>query len=468
MTNLSNIVGLFLFCALGFLFFILWKRNKPSNALTELQELKAKSQLLDEEGRKKDAVITDLRRSVAEETKARVEAQTLLSSERKNLEEQKQLLDQAKENMEEAFQALSGEALRNNNQAFMTLAQSSLQGILNSATGVIGQKQEALKHLVEPLEKTLGQFQQQVQNLENKRETAYGSISEQVKLLHASQEGLKKETGNLVTALRKPQVRGKWGQMSLQRLVELSGMSEHCDYKEQVAVKTDDGRLQPDMVVHLPGGRQLIIDSKVALEAYLDGIEATDEEAKQDCLVRHAQQVRKHMNDLASKAYWSQFKDAPDYVIMFIPGEPFVSAALEEDRTLLEDGVANKVIIASPTALISLLHAIAHGWRQEQMAKSAQIVADLGKQTYERFAAFLGHLHKVRNSLEQSIYNFNRMVGSLEGRVLPSLRKFKELGATGGEELPVIEEIEQVPRHINQKESQEALSGTEDKADKDT
>ncbi|HOW59788.1 MAG TPA: DNA recombination protein RmuC [Candidatus Omnitrophota bacterium] len=448
---------------------MLWKRAKPAHVSTaELQELKAKSQFLEEEGLKKDSVISELRVTVSEETKAKVEAQTLLSTERKNLEEQKQLLDQAKENMEKAFQALSGEALRNNNQAFIALAQSSLQGVLNSATGAIGQKQEALKHLVEPLEKTLEQFQRQVQSLENKRETAYGSLSEQVKLLHASQEGLKKETGNLVTALRKPQVRGKWGQMSLQRLVELSGMSEHCDYMEQVAVKTDDGRLQPDMVVHLPGGRQLVIDSKVALEAYLDGIEATDEEVKQDCLVRHAQQVRKHMNDLSSKAYWSQFKDAPDYVIMFIPGEPFVSAALEEDRTLLEDGVANKVIIASPTALISLLHAIAHGWRQEQMAKSAQIVADLGKQTYERFAAFLGHLHKVRNSLEQSIYNFNRMVGSLEGRVLPSLRKFKELGATGGEELPVVEEIEQVPRHINQKENQEPLGITDEKVGKDT
>ena len=243
-------------------------------------------------------------------------------------------------------------------------------------------------------------------------------------------------------------MRGQWGQLSLKRVVELAGMTEYCDYNEQVSVKVEESRLMPDMVVNLPNGKQVVVDSKVSLDASMDYIEATEEVTRKAALIKHAQQIRKHMNDLSSKSYWSQFPQAPEFVVMFIPGEPFVSAAVENDPSLIEDGVSNRVIIVTPTTLIALLRAVAYGWRQEQVAKNSQAIADLGKQLYERFSTFLGHLSKTRNSLEQSVFNFNRTVSSLEGRVMPSLRKFRELGATGDDELTSLEPIEQTPRQV--------------------
>lgn len=368
---------------------------------------------------------------------AKTIALTRLEESVKNLQAQKNILENAEAILKTSFEALSGEALKSNNQAFLDLAKKSLDV-----------KEQEIKSVVAPLEDTLKRYENQILELEKSRASAYGNLENQIRSMIQTQQLLQKETGNLVSALRTPHVRGQWGQLSLRRVVELAGMTEYCDFFEQVSVKVEETRQQPDMIVKLPNGKQVVVDSKVSLHAYMDYIEAVEETSRKQGLIRHAQQIRKHMNDLSSKAYWSQFPNAPEFVVMFIPGEPFVSAAVENDPTLIEDGIENRVILATPTTLIALLRAVAYGWRQEQVAKNSQAIADLGKQLYERFATFLGHLAKTRNSLEQSVFNFNRSVSSLEGRVLPSLRKFKDLGATGSEDLESVDPIEQSARQL--------------------
>lgn len=396
----------------------------------------------------KDSV-TDL------ETRTRV-AESRLADALKNAEDQQKMLEQAETRFKETFEALSGEALKSNNRAFLDLASKSLDAVLKGAKGEITEKTGELKNIVAPLEKALGRYEEQVRELEKTRAQAYGSLGNQIESLVKTQQLLEKETGNLVSALRTPHVRGQWGQLTLKRVVELAGMSEHCDFSEQVSVKVEDTRQQPDMIVHLPNGREVVIDSKVSLHAYMDYIESTEEATRKVALAKHAQQIRKHMNDLASKSYWDQFSKAPDFVVMFIPGETFISAAVECDATLLEDGMTDKVMIASPTTLVSLLRAIAYGWRQEQLTKKAQDIASLGKEAHERFLTFLDLFSKTGASLAQAVSNFNKTVGSLEARVLPNLRKFKEYGATGLEELPVVEPVEKMPRQIDYKEKRSA------------
>lgn len=402
---------------------------------------------------------TDLReveQLLAAERESKAVALTRLEESSKNIDEQKKILESAQEKFKTTFEALSGEALKSNNQAFLDLAKKSLDGVLQGTKGEIAEKTNEIKSIVGPLEEILKRYDEQVRELEKNRATAYGSLENQIQSLIGTQQLLQKETGSLVSALRTPHIRGQWGQISLKRVVELAGMTEYCDYQEQVSVKVEESRLQPDMIVKLPNQKQVVLDSKVSLHAYMDYIEAADEASRKAALIRHSQQIRKHMNDLSSKSYWSQFPQAPEFVVMFIPGEPFVSAAVENDPSLIEDGVLNRVIIATPTTLISLLRAIAYGWRQEQVTKNTQVIAELGKQLYERFGTFLGHLAKTRNSLEQSIFNFNRTVSSFEGRVMPSLRKFKELGTTGAEDLPSIEPIEQTPRQVEGYEGKES------------
>jgi DNA recombination protein RmuC len=263
-------------------------------------------------------------------------------------------------------------------------------------------------------------------------------------LINANHE-LQKETGNLVTALRRPEIRGRWGEVTLKRVVELAGMSEHCDFTEQVSIDTDEGRLRPDMVVYLPTSREIVVDSKVSLDAYIDGISSKDDAHGKILMEKHAQQMRNHMKTLSGKKYWEQFEKAPEFVIMFIPGESFLSAALSIDHTLIEDGMESKVIIATPTTLIALLRAVAFGWRQEQIAKHAQEIANLGKEIYDRFEPFLEHINKTGGYLSQATVSFNKMIMSLERRVMVSVRKFKDLGASGDKDLPEVQPIEQIP-----------------------
>lgn len=363
----------------------------------------------------------------------------------KNVQGRERLLEKAEERLSTTFKALSGDSLKSNSQTFIMLAKETLEGVLNSAKGQFGEKEEAIKNIVGSLGEALRRYEQQVRELENKRSADYGNLEAQIDSLLTANQRLQKETGNLVTALRRPEVRGRWGEVTLKRVVELSGMSEHCDFTEQVSASTESGWVRPDMIVNLPADREIVVDSKVSLDAYMDAISAEDEKKGKEFIIKHSQQVRKHMKTLSSKNYWEQFSKAPEFVVMFIPGESFLSAALSVDHTLIEDGMASRVIVATPTTLIALLRAVAVGWRQEQLAKHAQEIANLAKEIYDRFGPFLQHVNKTGESLSQATESFNRMIISLEHRVMVSVRKFKELGAAGDKELPELKPVEQIP-----------------------
>jgi DNA recombination protein RmuC len=354
-------------------------------------------------------------------------------------------LQKAKEDLKVAFQALSGEALKSNNQAFMDLAKQTLNSVLKEAKGDIGQKEEAIKGLVKPLEESLKKYEQHIREIETKRSTAYGSLENQIRNMMESQKELQKETNNLVSALRKPAVKGSWGQITLRKVVELAGMTEYCDFQEEVSVKTDDGAQRPDMIVRLPSNREIVIDSKVSTGAYLEAVEAGTEEEKNALFKKHAQQIRAHMEKLARKSYWQQFEKSPEFVVMFLPGESFFSSASIQDFNLIEDGMKNKVVLATPTTLMALLKAVAYGWRQEQITRNALEIAKLGKELYERFQPFFAHSENMKNSLNRAVESYNRMVGSLNQRVLPTIKKFKDLGVESGRELEDLSMIEQVP-----------------------
>lgn len=303
--------------------------------------------------------------------------------------------------------------------------------------------------MIKPLSDALKRYDEQIRMMEEGRHKAYGSLEEQLRSLATTHESLQRETSNLVTALRRPEVRGRWGEMQLRRVAELSGMSMHCDFTEQQSVDTEKGRVRPDMVVHLPMEREIVVDAKVSLAAYLEAIAVATDEERKARMEKHAQQVRAHMNRLGSKEYWSQFKQSPEFVVLFIPGESFLSSALEMDGTLIEDGIQKRVIIATPTTFIALLRAIAYGWRQEQITKNAQQISLLGKELYERMGTMAKYFAEMGTSIERSIASYNKIVGSMESRILPSVRKFRELGVTGAEEIPVVEQIDQKPRNLS-------------------
>jgi len=382
------------------------------------------------------------------EQKFRTQAETQLKETAQRLEEEKKLLDEAKAKLTEAFKALAGDALQNSNRSFLELARQTFDKILAEAKGDLGRRQEAINGLVRPLSDSLKQFEEHIQALERNRQQAYTSLEEQLKYLSSTQQQLQKETGNLVTALRSPQVRGRWGEITLIRVVELAGMTDHCDFTEQFSVETEEGRIRPDLVVHLPAEREIVVDAKVSLEAYLNALSAESQEQRQDCLNNHARQLRSHMSKLSGKAYWQQFKKTPEFVVMFIPGESFFSAAVEQDHGLIEDGMKSGVIMATPTTLIALLRAVAFGWRQEQIAKNAQEISELGKQLYERMRVMANHLTDMGKNLAKANESYNKAVGSIETRVLPAVRRFRDLGAVGGDEIAVVEPVETTPRRL--------------------
>ncbi len=380
----------------------------------------------------------ELQQRLDEQQAARIKAETQLTDMQQRLAEQRQLLEESKKQLTDTFGSLAAQALQSNNASFLQLAQKALEKLLSDARGDLGKRQEAIEGMVKPLAESLKQYQDHVNALEQSRQRAYGTLEEQLKSLSTLGDKLKTETGNLVNALRAPQVRGRWGEVTLRRVVELAGMSEHCDFTEQVSVEAEGGRLRPDMVVHLPSDRDVVVDAKVSLSAYLEALEAETEDQRRDQLQRHADQVRTHMLRLSQKAYWDQFERAPEFVVMFIPGESFFSAAVEQQHELLEDGMSRRVVLATPTTLIALLWAVAYGWRQQQLAENAQEISRLGKDIYDRMGKLAEYVTGIGKGLDQATRAYNQAVGSMEARLYPAARRFKELGAgTGGDIQPL-------------------------------
>jgi DNA recombination protein RmuC len=436
MIGLGNVLLVLLGAGLGFL--IAWLLVRPKTAV-----LNTRLSLLQHE-------LGVLRAEAAKTAKLKSEMDRLegtVAAERKANEEKAALLNRMEEELRETFQALSAEALKSNNQAFLHLAQSTLEKFQSEAKGDLDLRQQAVENLVAPIGESLKKVDEQIREIEKARNHAYGTLSEQVRSMVETQEKLESETGNLVRALRTPTVRGQWGEIQLHRVVEMAGMLAYCDFLEQKTITGDTGRLRPDLIVKLAGGKSIVVDAKAPLQAYLEASESTDEGSRRQKLQEHARQVRSHMNQLSSKGYWEQFESSPEFVVMFLPGEAFFSASLEQDPALIESGVGQRVILASPTTLIALLKAVAYGWNQENLARNAQKISDLGKELHERLRLLGGHIKKVGKGLDQAVESYNSAVGSLESRVMVSARKFAELGTVAGE-IAELDQIETTTRNL--------------------
>lgn len=420
---------------LGVAFTVLWARARLA-AETSRFEAEKNARVAAEGSRR--ALEESLSKKTEEATSLATEAARLterLEQERKAAERNLALLQDAQAKLSDAFKALSADALERNSESFLKLAQESLQRFQEGARSDLEQRQKAIGELATPIRERLEKFDVKIGELEQKREGAYQALRQQVSdLLQVHLPQLHRETADLVKALRQPQVRGRWGEVQLRRVVEMAGMLEHCDFDEQVSHTTEEGRLRPDLIVHLPSDRQVVVDAKAPVEAYLEAVEAQDENARAEALKRHAGQVRAHIGRLSGKAYFDQFSPTPEFVVLFVPGEAFFSAALAQDPTLIEYGAEHRVIPASPTTLIAWLKAVAYGWRQEALARNAAEVAALGKELYERISTLADHWGSVGKRLDQAVDAYNRSVGTLERRVLPSARKFRDLQAVGADQ----------------------------------
>lgn len=370
-----------------------------------------------------------------------------LAAERDAHQAQLQTWSQARKELGDAFQALAARSLQDNNQNFMALARAEFDKLRVQGRGDLRERQEAVNGLVGPIRESLDKVQARIADIEKARYEAYGQLTAQIKGLLTAQETLRLEANNLVKALRKPEVRGRWGEMQLRRVVEMAGMLNHCDFEEQVHYADQQAGSRPDLVVRMPGGRTLVVDAKAPLNAYLDAVDADDEQ-RRVLMHKHAQTVGNHIRQLSAKRYWQQLTPTPEFVVLFLPGENFFSGALEADPTLIEQGVHHQVILATPTTLISLLRAVAHGWRQEQLAEGAKQVSALGKELYTRLRVFAQHMNAVGKHLGQSVEAYNQSAASLESRVLVSARRFTQLGISTAKELDEPTVITAAPRRM--------------------
>ena len=388
--------------------------------------------------------LTELKQHIAQ-------LETVIDKERLSTAEKIALLEDMKSNLTDTYKAISANALEKNNQAFMALAGTTFSKYLESAKTDFESKSNAVKDVVTPVKEALNKYDEFVRSVERQRENAYGGLKEQVYSLVKSQNELEKETGRLVKALRVPHVRGRWGEITLKRVAELAGMTDRCDFFEQPVSSGPDGGLRPDMIVTLPGNRQIVVDSKVPISAYLDALEAETDEKREDCLATHAKHVQTHIVQLSQKNYWSQFSSMPEFVVLFIPGENFFSAALAKNPTLIEFGVERNVIPATPTTLITLLKTVSFAWRQETVAENAKIISELGKDLYERLNTMAKHIQKLGREIDRCASTYNQVVGSFERRVLIAARKFNELGLNlkSDEELLSIDPVETKARTLD-------------------
>ncbi len=433
----------------GVLAWFLLRTKAASASVADLATLRERLDGKDGELQKLQAALNN---EISEHKHAREESGQLkaaLEGERRAGIERLASFKSATEELSEKFKALSRDALNDNNQSFLQLAHSTLEKFQQTAKGDLELKQQAIDELVRPLKESLERVDGKIGELEKTRAGAYSELREQVKALASSQSQLQAETGNLVKALRAPHVRGRWGEIQLRRVVELAGMLEYCDFVEQETLATEESRIRPDLIVRLPGNRTIVVDSKVPFDAFYESITTTDEVVRLAKLKEHARLVRVHITALSRKSYWEAVQPTPEFVLLFLPGETFYSAALEHDPKLIEDGVSDKVIIATPTTLIALLKAVSYGWRQEQMAANAHEVSHLAKELYDRLRTFTGHFADIGKGLDRALDSYNKGVGSLEARVLVTARKFKERGALAGEEIETLEPIDKLARPLS-------------------